>query len=118
MPTTIGRKNAGGSWFNISHNTVSGVGQNPDGRKIPGSCAPRRWEDRDIKRLRDAAPETDAVKLGGSWFHGYRKGQGPRNHGSKSQKRRDASAEIAKIPFPLSNHIARCFKPERIEASA
>jgi len=27
-------KNTGGSWFNIAHNTTSGVGQNPDGRKV------------------------------------------------------------------------------------
>jgi hypothetical protein len=30
-----GRKNGGGSWFNIAHNTESGHGQNPDGRKLP-----------------------------------------------------------------------------------
>src|SRR4029077_20331242 len=29
------RKNNGGSWFNIAHNTTSGKGQNPDGRKVP-----------------------------------------------------------------------------------
>lgn len=29
---------------------------------------------------------------------------------SKSQERKQASAEIAKIPFPLAQHIARCFK--------
>jgi len=51
------------------------------------------------------------IKLGGSWFHGYRQGQGPRNHGSKSLKRKSASAMIAKIPTPLSRHIAATFKP-------
>jgi len=30
-------KNDGGSWFNIAHNTTSGKGQNPDGRKQKGS---------------------------------------------------------------------------------
>jgi hypothetical protein len=29
-------KNNGGSWFNIAHNTTSGKGRNPDGRKIGG----------------------------------------------------------------------------------
>lgn len=53
----------------------------------------------------------NAVKLGGSWFHGYRKGQGARNHGSKSKSRKMASAMIAKIPLPLSRHIAATFKP-------
>jgi site-specific DNA-cytosine methylase len=30
---------------------------------------------------------------------------------SKSSARKAASAQIAKIPFPLAQHIARCFKP-------
>lgn len=51
------------------------------------------------------------VKLGGTWFPGYRKGQGPRNHGSGSIKRKAASAAIAKIPLPISTWIAQCFKP-------
>ena len=80
-------KNNGGSWFNIAHNTTSGVGQNA---------------------VEIAA---EAIKLGGDWFGGYRKGQGPRNHGSKSNARKHASALIAKIPFPLAQYIARCFKP-------
>lgn len=53
----------------------------------------------------------DEIKLGGSWFHGYRKGQGPRNHGSRSTKRKMASAMIAKIPMPLARHIARTYFP-------
>lgn len=53
----------------------------------------------------------DHVKLGGSWFYGYRKGQGPRNHGSKSRARKAASAMIAKIPLPLARHIARAARP-------
>lgn len=32
-----GSKNSGGSWFNVAHNTESGKGQNPDGRKLEGS---------------------------------------------------------------------------------
>jgi hypothetical protein len=81
-------KNAGGSWFNIAHNTASGCGQNQDGRN------------------------DEATKLGGSWFHGYRKGQGPRNHGSRSIKRKAASAMIAKIPTPLARHVAAAWRPE------
>lgn len=54
------------------------------------------------------------VKLGGSWFHGYRKGQGPRNHGSNSKARKAASAKIAKIPLALSSWIARTYKPKAI----
>lgn len=84
-------KNAGGSWFAISHNNV------PHSRG-------------------DAIDEH--IKLGGSWFHGYRQGQGPRNHGSKSKGRKFASAMIAKIPLPLSRHIAATYRPtEYLEAA-
>jgi len=58
-------------------------------------------------------PGEEQIKLGGSWFHEYRKGQGPRNHGYKSKARAQASAMIAKIPLPLSRHIAAVFKPKQ-----
>jgi len=32
--------------------------------------------------------------------------------GSRSAKRKQMTAELAKIPFPLAQHIARVFKPE------
>jgi hypothetical protein len=44
----------------------------------------------------------EAVKgSGGSWFTP-----------DEGSRRKAASAQIAKIPFPLSQHIARCFRPE------
>jgi hypothetical protein len=36
-----------------------------------------------------------------------------RAYGSKSPKRKAASAQIAKIPFPLAQHVAQCFKEVR-----
>lgn len=36
-------------------------------------------------------------------------------YSSRSDARKQASALIAKIPFPLANHIAQCFKPEVVE---
>jgi hypothetical protein len=63
-------------------------------------------------------PIYEPVKLGGSWFHGYRKGQGPRNHGHKSKARKMASAMIAKIPLPLSRHIALAFRPLSAQEAA
>jgi len=60
----------------------------------------------------------EATKLGGTWFHGYRRGQGPRNHGSGSKARKAASALIAKIPLPLSRHIAATFRPIRATEAA
>jgi hypothetical protein len=46
---------------------------------------------------------------GPDWFDG-----GPATHSSKSSKRKLASAQIAKIPFPLAQWIARCFKPHNL----
>jgi len=65
--------------------------------------------------------ESDAVK-GMSSLHGFSHPDGtggrdyggpldPRRFSSKSNSRKAASAMIAKIPFELSSHIARCFKP-------
>jgi hypothetical protein len=47
---------------------------------------------------------------GDAWFQ-----DGAARHGSKSDSRKAASAEIAKIPFPLAVHIARCFKPRQLQ---
>jgi hypothetical protein len=43
---------------------------------------------------------------GPEWFD-----QGIANMSSAGLNRKAASAQIAKIPFPLSSHIARVFKP-------
>ena len=48
---------------------------------------------------------------GDAWFQ-----DGASQYGSKSNSRKAASALIAKIPFPLSSHIARCFKPASVSA--
>jgi C-5 cytosine-specific DNA methylase len=45
-----------------------------------------------------------------SWFFGNTKHE-LRGTSSGSKARKAASAEIAKIPFPLAQHIARCFRP-------
>jgi hypothetical protein len=80
-------KNNGGSWFAVAHNTESGVGQNP----VNG----------------------DGVKQHGSgpvWFD-----TGIAKHGSRSHARREASAQIAKIPFALAYHIGQCFLPAAVQ---
>lgn len=76
-------KNTGGSWFNVAHNTTSGKNRNPvhEGTKQGGDCF----------------GETGPGQL--------------RSFRSKSRARARASAEIAKIPFPLAQHIAKCFLP-------
>ena len=50
----------------------------------------------------------DGIKQGGDWFNDSEPSIS-RLYGSKSTKRKAASAMIAKIPFPLASHIARCF---------
>jgi hypothetical protein len=77
-------KNTGGSWFAIAHNTTSGKGRNPDGRKGEG----------------------------GTWFHDYGPNQGSRNLSSKGPRRKFASAMIARIPLPLARHIAKVYHAE------
>jgi hypothetical protein len=55
--------------------------------------------------------DSQGVKQHGSGHVWYRTGNGAMP--SKSKRRKAASAMIAKIPFPLSNHIAKCFKPAK-----
>jgi hypothetical protein len=47
---------------------------------------------------------------GGTWFHEYGPGQGARNTSSGSKARKAVSAMIAKIPLPLSRHIAAMYR--------
>lgn len=51
------------------------------------------------------------LKQGGDWFGRECESSMSRLYGSKSPKRKMASAMIAKIPYPLAQHIARTFKP-------
>ncbi len=99
-------KNNGGSWFNVAHNTASGKGQNPDGRKMSAIPHIRNGESH-TKHLTNLA-EHRGVKhqdSGEIWFD-----TGPASLPSKSPRRKMASAMIAKIPFALSSHIAATFR--------
>ncbi len=64
----------------------------------------------DVPALMPIRLRTEAIKCGGGWF-GPGNPSWMRNYSSKSKKRRQMTAEIAKIPLPLSTWIARCFKP-------
>ncbi len=66
-----------------------------EGRKLSGNNSPRKWADRRIQRL------CDGWKPDGAFYM----------KASSSSARKAASAQIAKIPFLLARHIARCFKP-------
>ena len=64
------------------------------------------------RSFQSAAVEESGVKQGGDWFGKDCESSMSRICGSKSPKRKMASAMIAKIPFPLANHIAKCFKSQ------
>jgi hypothetical protein len=57
-----------------------------------------------------------AIKNGNDWFGSGNDCSLQRRHGSKSTGRKAASALIAKIPLPLSEHIARTFLPRAVAA--
>ena len=88
-----GRKNAGGSWFAESHNNVP----HSRGDAIPHT--PHMTN-----------PAEHGIKQGGDWFNDSKPSMS-RLYGSKSPKRRQASAMIAKIPLPLARHIAAVYYP-------
>jgi hypothetical protein len=96
----------------VAHTGVKVPGMNWSGFGKPGYVA-KGFNTTADQRTR----EDEHIKLGGSWFHGYRQGQGPRNHGSKSKGRKMASAMIAKIPLPLSRYIGATFYPQIAQAA-
>lgn len=106
MPFTFSalKKDSGCSWFNIAHNTASGKGNNPDGRK------------RTTADIRASLGLADGIKQGGSWFDDDNSIS--RQSSSKSPRRKAASAMIAKIPLPLSRWIAATFHPRQSERTA
>lgn len=59
--------------------------------------------------------EITGTKQGGDWLGRECESSMSRLYGSKSPKRKAASAMIAKIPFPLAQHIAKVFKPIEVE---
>jgi len=52
----------------------------------------------------------DGLKMGGTWWHDATNNI-VRRCGSRSKARKAASAQIAKIPFPLAQWIAKCYYP-------
>lgn len=85
------------------------------GVKAPGM----NWSDQtkrgqDFTRL--AGKHAAGTKNGNDWFGAGENCSAQRRAGSKSPARKAASAMIAKIPEPLSRHIAASFHPERVAA--
>lgn len=112
----------GGSWFDKSK--FSGAegdsyrAKLADGQKVPGfrfDGSGKSFQTASVEGL--AANNGDGIKQGegvkaGAAYRGRCSGCGVAQHtGSKSNARKAASAQIAKIPFVLSSHIARVYKP-------
>jgi hypothetical protein len=89
------------------------------------SCAPRRFDE----RIATTSEEAHALhyrmpdpgrKAQGSWFGNYaeakevQRGANTRYTSSRSQARKAASAQIAKIPYALASHIARVYIPSLV----
>ena len=87
-----GQENDGGSWFAIGSPGQTNVGQNPDGRKVAMNFHEHEKTGKPGRSFQSAA--VDGLKVP-----------------AESGRRTAASAQIAKIPFPLASHIARIFKP-------
>jgi site-specific DNA-cytosine methylase len=83
-----------------------------NGTKLPGNNSPRRWDKREVKRLCDAGTKTVKDSDGGYGGNFGWDVTPLRRGNSKSSKRKQASAEIAKIPYPLAQWLARTFKPK------
>lgn len=85
------------------------------GVKHPGGDT-FKIDGRPCGKLTDPRYPSGGVKQAGlsgpAWFD-----QGMAHMSSGSTTRKAASALIAKIPFELSSHIARCFKPRGVNAA-
>lgn len=118
------------------------VGQNPDGRKVPGFNFHEHEKTGQPGRSFQSAAVSNGKKNGGDWFGSgencslqrrFSSGsrgtkqpglsgaawfdQGAAHLSSRSSARKAASAQIAKIPLPLARYIARSFHPAAMEAA-
>lgn len=125
MPIVLKAVKVGGITFNgygtpgykaTAFNDVRHAAYKNEGFRFDGSG--RSFQTASVRRTnpdngarftsRDCGLEAAGRKIGGDWFSDPN--STCRKHGSKSRGRKAASAQIAKIPFPLAQHIARCFK--------
>jgi hypothetical protein len=101
-------KGNGGSWFTRENSPDNRGAQNNPlrngqecGIKLGSACDEKY-------RLTQLRPE-NGTKQGGEWWHDP--DSMTRRFSSRSNARKAASAQIAKIPYALAMHIARTFKP-------
>ena len=91
-----------GSWFRIADSS-----QGDRGQKVPVYSDPRRNGGKGV-HLTSPAENEEGTKIGGDWF---RDPACHSKHGSRSNRRKQASAMIAVIPFALAYYIACAFRP-------
>jgi hypothetical protein len=89
-----GTNHGQGSWFKIADSKNRGAGLKGDGGSWFGDYE-------------------SGIKQGGDWFNASQSSIS-RRCSSKSKARKQASAMIAKIPLPLSRHIAVTFKEREV----
>ena len=105
-------RTTGEEWARIYAGHLDGE---EDGRKVPGiKLSEVGFNVAAAQRYREGVKFSQS---GDAWFDGKPRDKmlgdkGPAAYGSKSNSRKAASAMIAKIPFPLANHIAKCFKSQ------
>jgi hypothetical protein len=108
-------------------NTERGKCRRDDSSKVPGisfsgfgepGYKPQGFNVTAAQRYREEQEQggSKRISIGSASWHAQ-KGQprnpnDPRNYFSKSNARKAASAEIARIPFALASYIARAFRPE------
>jgi len=80
-----------------------------DAQKIPGfrfHGSGRSFQTASVNETKNA----DGRKEGGDWWNAECRKTGMARFGSKSNQRKAATAMIAKIPFPLAQHVAHSFR--------
>ncbi len=82
-----------------------------DSRKVAMNFHEHEKTGKPGRSFQSVAVEEMGIKEGGDWWNKECRKTGMAQYGSKSSARKRASAMIAKIPLPLSTHIARVFKP-------
>lgn len=101
MPMAVARKNNGGSWFAVAHNTTSGHSKNARDDLVA-----------DLVAAGVKNKDEDGYERNHPAAFGWKK---PRTS-SRSQARKAATAMIAKIPLALAQHIGRAWKPQELAA--
>jgi hypothetical protein len=115
----------GKDWRDPENCGVKVSGLSWSGSDKPGYVA-KAFNDTAVARLTTATQKQPVWfnddkrrKCGGDWFDSGEDCSLMRRMSSHSSARKAASAQIAKIPFELAAHIARCFYPhDRREATA